>query len=108
MEKYINSNNQEYYEEVELSSPFCSTLFHKPATQFGDSENFAFHSNLGSLTVVDRMTGYGWRDVESGYRDMEGNFWLASGNYDVRYSGCETVGDAIEWVKQYANTCVPK
>lgn len=35
----------------------------------------------------------------------EGKFWLASGNNDVRYSGAETVGEAIEWVKEQANNC---
>ena len=107
MEKYINDHNKECYKGVDVNSPFSAELFHKPEYQCEDDENFAFHSELGSLTVVDRMTGFGGgvRDTESGYRDPTGSFWLASGMCDVRLSGSETVGDAIEWVKKYANTC---
>jgi hypothetical protein len=55
------------------------------------------------------MTGYGYgqRDTETGYRDSDGLFWLASGCCDVRESGCKTIGEAIEWVKARANTCNP-
>lgn len=111
MEKYIK-NGKECYKGAELDSEFSSDLFHKPEYQgVDDDENFAFHSNLGSLTVLDRMTGFGGavggiRDTETGYRDINGAFWLASGNCDVRESGATTIGEAIEWVKKYANTCV--
>jgi hypothetical protein len=44
--------------------------------------------------------------TETGYRDPEGKFWLASGSLDVRNFGVFTVGEAIEWVKDRANTCV--
>lgn len=59
------------------------------------------------LTVLDRMTGYGGgiRDIESGFTDSVGKFWLASGGYDVR-SHTGTVEEAIVWVKEKANTCV--
>ncbi len=108
MEKYIK-NGKECYRGAELDSEFSSELFHKPEYQgMDDDENFAFHSNLGSLTVLDRMTGYmgGVRDTETGYRDIKGVFWLASGRCDVRESGAKTIGEAIAWVKEYANTCV--
>ena len=110
MEKYINESDKEAYRNVELSSLFSSDLFHKPKRQFEDDESFALHTNLGSLTVVDRLTGFiGYvRDTESGFRDVDGNFWLASGMLDVRKSECKTIGEAIEWVKTNANTCVPK
>jgi len=108
MEKYINEHNKECFRDVETESNFSENLFHKPEYQEDDGENFAFHSNLGSLTVVDRMTGFGWRDIESGYRAIDGKFWLASGHIDVRFSKCKTVGEAIEYVKQYANTCIPE
>lgn len=107
MEKYTNEYNKECYRGVNFDSEFCADLFHKPEYQgIEDDENFAFHSELGSLTVLDRMTGFGWRDVESGFRDKQGSFWLASGQNDVRHSGCKTVGEAIEWIKSRANTCV--
>lgn len=107
IEKHINEHGQECYRGVTAETPFSPDLFHMPEKQFEDERQWAFHSELGSLTVVDRMTGFGWRDVESGYRDKDGKFWLASGNCYVRGSGCKTVGDAIQWVKDRANTCDP-
>ena len=109
MEKYINEFDKECFKGVALTSEFSSELFHKPKYQYEDDENFALHTNLGTLTVLDRMTGYGggMRDIESGYRDPEGNFWLASCGCDVRYSESKTIGEAIEWVKSNANTCIP-
>jgi len=107
MEAYINEYDKPCYKGVTTDSEFNDTLFHKPKWQPDDGENFALHTNLGSLTVCDRMTGSGWRDVESGYRDNEDNFWLASGDQDVRISGCKTIGEAIQWVKDRANTCIP-
>ena len=45
-------------------------------------------------------------DVESGFRDAEGKFWLASGMCDVRSAAeVETVADAIEWAKAHSNNC---
>ncbi len=60
----------------------------------------------GRITVLDRMTGYGDRDIESGYKDINSKFWLASGNCDVRLNDNFTVGDAVEWIKKNANTCI--
>lgn len=60
------------------------------------------------ITVLDRMTGWGngMRDIESGYTDETGKFWLASGNFDVTKQGEITVEKAIELIKANANTCV--
>jgi hypothetical protein len=107
MRKFTNEHGKICHEGVEKFTPFSADHFHKPEYQEADGENWAFHTNLGSLTVVDRMTGFGWRDIESGYRDPDGEFWLASGDFDVMGSGCKTVGEAIKWVKDRANTCVP-
>jgi len=60
----------------------------------------------GRITVLDRMTGFGVRDIESGYKDKDGKFWLASGNCDVRSNDGFTVAQAIDWIKEQANTCV--
>lgn len=62
----------------------------------------------GRITVLHRKTGYegGWFDTESGYRDADGKFWLASGNRDVRDNADFTVQQSIDWVKAHANTCV--
>jgi len=102
MEKYINEYKKECWRGVTMDSEFSSDLFHYPEYQNKadpNGYNIAFHSELGSLTVCDRMTGFGVRDIETGYRDKDGNFWLASGRFDVRNSGAKTVGEAIEWVK---------
>ena len=65
--------------------------------------------NRGRITVLDRLTGYGngLRDIESGYQDADKNFWLASGGCDVRTVGNLSIDQAIEWIKEHANTCVP-
>ena len=108
MNRYINEHGKECYENVTPESPFSGELFHEVKEVTGEEKHFAFHSNLGSLTVLDRMTGFGWRDIESGYRSKTDDFWLATGNIDIRESGCMTVGEAIDYVKAQANTCVPE
>ena len=57
------------------------------------------------FTVLDRLTGFGWRDIETGYRDPDGKFWLASGMFDVRKVH-PTVEEAIELIKKNANSCI--
>ncbi len=109
MKQYINEIGKEAWCGVENSTPMSDLQFHRVPLSacLDDDQQWALHTNLGSLTVLERMTGFGYRDVETGYRDVEGKFWLASGNYDVRYAGVATIGEAIEWVKTYANTCIP-
>ena len=109
MEKYINKYGKECYRGADKDSLFSAELFHKSEHQFETDVALALHTNLGSLTVVDRMTGYGRgiRDTESGFRNVEGDFWLAAGMQDVRESDAKTLGEAIDWVKSHANTCRP-
>lgn len=107
MEKTINEHGKEFWTGCALESAFTSDMFYEvDMSRCEDDQQFALHTNLGSLTVLDRMTGFGWRDIETGYRDTEGKFWLASGGFDVRESGAETLGAAIQWVKKNANNCV--
>jgi hypothetical protein len=106
MEKYINKHGKECYRGVTPGTLMEDLEFHSVAEIEGNIQ-VALHTDLGSLTVLDRMTGFGHRDVETGYRADNGDFWLASGNVDVRLSGAETSGEAIEYVKKMANTCVP-
>lgn len=74
-----------------------------------DGEDTLFTAHLedgGRITVLDRMTGFDFgRDIESGYKDKDGKFWLASGNCDVRRYGFN-VDQAIDWIKSNANNCV--
>lgn len=108
MEQYINEFGKPVWKGVSLGDAFSKELFYTvyEATAYYETSQWAFHSNLGSLTVIDKNRGYGNHDMETGYRDPEGKFWLASVGQDVRLSGVATVGDAIEWVKARANTCV--
>ncbi len=106
MEKYINTNDKECYKGVTRGSIFDAELFHVVDNYCKDNISFALHTNIGSLTVLNRMTGFGWRDTETGFRDVDGKFWLASGGRDVRDSNVDTIGEAIDWVKENANTCI--
>ena len=71
-----------------------------------DDSQQAHHAPWGSITVVDRMTGYGWRDVETGFRDPDGLFWLAAGYFDITDFPDLSISEAIEWIKENANICI--
>ncbi len=75
-----------------------------PMEPHGDRQ-YAHHADWGSLTVLDRMTGFGYRDVETGFRDPDGRFWLAAGNFSIRMFPELTVKEAIAKVKENANIC---
>ena len=61
------------------------------------------------ISVLDRLTGFGdgnIRDIETGYRDKDDKFWLASGNFDIRdYSELSYI-EAVDKIKKNANTCI--
>lgn len=67
---------------------------------------YAHRSEFGSITVLDRMTGFGHRDIETGFKDKNGKFWLASGHFSIRWFPELTVREAIVKIKENANTCV--
>lgn len=110
MRCYFNKHGQVIWEDVKEDELFVEEIFqeveYKDTLGINEDFQWAFHSNLGSITVLDRMTGMGWRDTETGYRSPDGKFWLASGMKDVRLSDCETIGDAIEWIKNNANSAI--
>lgn len=106
IEKYTNEHGKECFRGLDLDSAFDATLFHYVADRFENDAQLALHTNLGSITVLMRMTGFGWVDVETGYRDPDGVFWLASGQFDIRGHECKTFNDAIELIKKRANTCI--
>jgi len=110
MKKCIKDNGREIWEEVELTDSFDQSMFYEvDMSTLPDDYQFALHTNLGSITVLDRLTGFSGyvRDVETGFRDPEGNFWLASGNFDVRSHTPKVFEDATILIKKNANTCVP-
>ena len=105
MIKYINESGRKCYKNVKLKTPFNPQVFHK-VQMLDDDFQMVLHTNLGSFTVLDRMTGFGYRDVETGYRSPDKKFWLASGDYDVRnQDNINTFEQAIDWIKKHANSC---
>ena len=107
MEKYINEWGKECYRYIEPTDRFDESLFVEVDHHRDGDTQYALHTNLGSITVLNRMTGFGWRDVETGYRDPLGNFWLASCNFDIRHEKCKTFSEAIELIKANSNNCIP-
>ena len=85
--------------DIEWSVDSCSDL---------DNILYKYNFNGQRITVLDRLTGYGYgvRDIETGYRDEEGNFWLASGGFDIRDYPELSREEAILKIRQNANTCV--
>ena len=73
-----------------------------------DNTLYTYNFNGQRITVLDRLTGYGYnvRDIETGYRDECGNFWLASGGFDIRDYPELSREEAILKIKQNANTCI--
>lgn len=74
----------------------------------GDTCYRHYQPDGGRISVMDRMTGFGWRDVETGYRCPSGQFWLASGGYDIRnfLHELNSDEDMAQWVIDRANTCI--
>lgn len=103
--KYINEYGRECYKNVTKETKLSDLEFYVVPRYNDEDIQYALHTNLGTLTVIDRMTGFGWRDVESGYRDKDGLFWLASGRHDVRSLKGATTQEAIDFVKKNANNC---
>lgn len=106
IEKYLNAWGKECYRGVRESTRLSDLEFHLSDYNNEDSFQRVLHTNLGTLTVLERLTGFGWWDVETGFRDPERKFWLASGECNLLDAGDMTVGEAVEWIKARANTCV--
>lgn len=109
IEKTLNKYGRMIYSGVTNETPLTELSFSEVLWGLPGYKQIALLTNLGRLTVVDRETGYGGgvRDTETGFHDMEGGFWLASGMLDVRSSEAVTFGEAVTWVKARANTCNP-
>lgn len=67
MEQCINECGKPVWKGVSLDGAFYEDLFYEvnmggQSYTYSDEQDYlwAFHSNLGSLTVLDRMTGFGW------------------------------------------------
>lgn len=67
------------------------------------------YTDAGRITVLNRLTGWGdgdIRDTETGFQDARGEFWLASGGFDIRDFPELTVEEAVAFIKSNANTCI--
>jgi hypothetical protein len=76
----------------------------------GRPEATTWHHTLlcgGAISVQERLTGYGYWDVETGYASPCGQFWLASGGYDIRrrLREFDSEEEMIQWVIDRANNC---
>lgn len=76
----------------------------------GTPDETAWKHNLmcgGTITVVERLTGFGWWDIETGYRSPCGGFWLASGSCDIRdeLDTFDTEEGMIQWVITRSGNC---
>ena len=62
------------------------------------------------FTVLVRTTGFGWRDIETGYCDNylapleTPNMWIATG-FDIRNYPDATLEEAVQLIKKNANVC---
>ena len=104
MKKTINEYGKEFWIDANESSLLTSDLFYDVDMSYSETNSqVAFHCNHGSITVLDRMTGFGFRDTETGYRAPDGKFWLASGGFDIRDRLPLMIGEAIDAIKKNAN-----
>lgn len=88
-------------QELTLDTAFTPELLQERTLKIPnhpDDKNWILWTNLGTFTVLSRMTGFGYREIESSWRDTEDTFWLAIG-YDVRKSGAKTIAEAIQYIK---------
>lgn len=92
--------------EYQLNLKLSNMLFTEQKIIESDI-SYALHLHIGSITVLDRMTGFsgGVRDIETGFRDPYNKFWLASGNFDIRTFEGITIREAIVLIKKNSNTC---
>ncbi|MDA5482155.1 hypothetical protein PGS49_16030 [Yersinia intermedia] len=79
---------------------------------------FIFNAgHYGRITILNRMTGYGYRDTETGFcewssphRFTHRDFWLASNGFDIRETinfNDEMLWDSIvRFIKLNANTVI--
>ena len=112
MIKSKNEHGKEVWTGASLDTQLTKENFHKvdmvAICEFREPDvQMAFHCELGSITVLDRMTGFSFgRDTETGYRDANGKFWLASGMFNIIDHLPMSIGDAINLIKDNANSCV--
>lgn len=93
-----------------LNKTSFQELWRRPDLEWDGHHDICVSHHLmtgGYITVLSRMTGYGYRDVETGYRSPCGQFWLASGNMDIRdeLHKLNSEDAMVDWVIKNANIC---
>jgi hypothetical protein len=88
---------------------FANRISFNPAEPVFEDDTLlrAFLPTGWLVTVVDGMTGFGYRDVETGLRCLgTGRFWLASGRFDIRdhLHEVSTEDELVEMIQRNANT----
>lgn len=107
--KLISEHGKAHWEGVTGSTLITEEHFQPVESPYPeDNQQVAFHSDLGSLTVLRRRAGFGLWDTETGFRDSQGNFWLTSGGMDVRSIAPANFATMVDWVKANAETYAPK
>lgn len=101
-EKYINESGKECYKNVTKETKLSDLEFHEVFPRYEEDIEYALHTNVSSFTVLDRVTGFGWRDTETEFTNEYGGYWLATGNCDVGNSGSLTIQEAIDFVESHA------
>jgi len=99
---------------AKLKSLIADAVWKKTSLIYNDILASIYLEDGSRITILDRMTGFGGgqRDTETGYKDAKGDFWLASGMFDIRDEQyCKdkplTVEAAVALIKRNANTCNP-
>lgn len=93
----------------QLNQKVCDLNFTEK--QYPESETISYHSiidGIGTISILDRMTGFSFygRDIETGFKDINGTFWLASfQRFDIRDYPDMNVIKAIHEIKKRSNTC---
>jgi hypothetical protein len=82
-------------------------LTHKPLFAW-EKPDILYTSNvfdgIHRFSVLDRMTGCGFRDTETALRSLDGSaFWLRMGSFDVRNYPELSIDDAIVLLKSDAS-----
>lgn len=70
---------------------------------FDPSVLHSSQTSLGIITVLDRLKVVDYQCIETRFLDNEGDWWVTSGNFDIRTYPDLTIEEAIELIKRRAN-----
>jgi hypothetical protein len=79
MEQCINRHGKPSWKDVSTEDVFSEELFYEVPDQVENNRQWAFHSNLGSITVLERMTCFGWWAQRQAIVILRGSFGWPQG-----------------------------